>query len=127
MAQAETIEFDVLAAIEGDNIYSFGITNSSTSGVSFCSKVGAAILPELIIEILLTQSRNTTGESNGVPGLPEYIAFNPIFPNPSNFETTLKYTLPTHATVRLTVYNLSGQVVLQRSLRERNIKRLVGW
>ena len=44
--------------------------------------------------------------------LPEFFALLSPYPNPFNPVTTIEYHLPVEAEVRITMYNLAGQVVL---------------
>jgi hypothetical protein len=46
-----------------------------------------------------------------VPGAQEY-ALLPSYPNPFNPSTTIKFTLPVDATVKLTIYDVLGREVV---------------
>ena len=45
------------------------------------------------------------------PLLPDRVALKPNYPNPFNAETTIEYSLPASAHVKLVIYNLRGQPI----------------
>jgi len=50
-------------------------------------------------------------ENPGEIGLPTKVALNPAYPNPFNPVTTLNFSLPEMTVVKLSIYNVSGQLV----------------
>jgi hypothetical protein len=55
-------------------------------------------------------TRNTLTDVEEV-SLPAHFALHPAYPNPLNPQTTLRYTLPEPAHVRLAVYDVLGREV----------------
>ncbi len=117
----ETVEFDVTTAISGEGIFSFAIKNNSTDIAKYSSKEGTDI-PELIIEFnsgsgsssKISDSNFKTTELCEITEsyLPERISLSPNYPNPFNIETTIEYALPKNGRVRLGIYNVKGQEVI---------------
>jgi hypothetical protein len=113
------VEFEVTAAITSDGIYSFGLINSSTTAVKYCTKEGANP-PELVIRTG-SASLPKPAEANPEPDepvheevarlLPERLTLYPNHPNPFNAQTTIEYTLPLRASVQLVIYNVAGHLV----------------
>ncbi|MFA5831871.1 MAG: T9SS type A sorting domain-containing protein [Bacteroidota bacterium] len=67
------------------------------------------------------QTPNAIGKDNTI--LPMRFALEQNFPNPFNPTTTIRYSLPSFAHVRLTVYNMLGQVVSELVNEEQS----AGW
>jgi len=53
----------------------------------------------------------TSVPSPGIPGIPSTIAVEQNYPNPFNHSTVIRYHIPAHLRVNLTVYNVLGQVM----------------
>lgn len=54
---------------------------------------------------------STTGIDNDNAVLPEKVTLYQNYPNPFNPVTTIKFTLPGAANIKLSVYNSNGQLV----------------
>jgi flagellar hook assembly protein FlgD len=117
----QTVELDVISAITGDGIYSFGIKNASSDLVRYSSKEGST-LPELIIKTTsgsisaskaadLAPDGSRPGEVNITTALPERIVLHPSYPNPFNAETKIVYELPQRSYVRLSLYDLMSHEI----------------
>ncbi|HID38066.1 MAG TPA: T9SS type A sorting domain-containing protein [Calditrichaeota bacterium] len=53
--------------------------------------------------------------SNAEPELPKSYALFPVYPNPFNMETMIKFSVPEDTKIRLSVYNVNGQKVANLS------------
>jgi hypothetical protein len=60
---------------------------------------------------LLKVQGEMTAVEDDISVLPERFELEQNYPNPFNMSTNIEYTLPHHATVKLTIYNVLGQVV----------------
>lgn len=73
-----------------------------------------------LVYVKLYGTTNATDVENE-PGLnPTEYALRQNFPNPFNPSTTMQYNLPVRSQVRLTIYNLMGQVIAQLVNREQS-------
>ncbi|MFQ5604354.1 MAG: IPT/TIG domain-containing protein, partial [bacterium] len=115
----QIVEFDVTAAILGNGTYSFAVKNASSDIVIYSSKEGPTA-PEMVIttgSALPKQSQELAEdhppqETNGTEStMPEEIVLYPNYPNPFNLETAIEYALPEDAKVKLSIFNLKGQLV----------------
>ena len=119
----QVVEFDVTAAITGDGVYSFAIANNSSDVCKYESKESTNA-PELVIEVSSPSTSAKVSDLVETPVLtpevesqteeavlPKAVSLLPNYPNPFNIETTIEYTLPREARVRLFIYNLRGQEV----------------
>jgi flagellar hook assembly protein FlgD len=111
------VEFDVTAAISGNAIYSFAITNGSADAVKYTPKEGA-VAPVLVIETSASVSKRSPWDDSAEDIaeaesaiLPEEISLTPAYPNPFNPSATIEYGLPEPGAVRLSVHNVRGQEV----------------
>jgi flagellar hook assembly protein FlgD len=114
---SQTVEWDVKAAITGNGIYSFAITNSSSDAAYYSSKEGTQV-PQLVIQTsgsaIAANVVDETVDSKLQPQIlstPESLELFPNYPNPFNLETTIEYALPEAKDVRLSIYNIRGQEV----------------
>ena len=55
---------------------------------------------------------NPTGIYDALPSLPNQVELSQNYPNPFNAKTSISYTLPRDAHVRIAVYNLLGQEIV---------------
>jgi hypothetical protein len=133
VAFGEIVEFDLTTAITGNGTFSFALSNDHFDAVKYSSKEGIRA-PELVITTGLTKrSAEDEDLTNGKEAelsedvLPQNPTLFPNFPNPFNIETSISYALPEAAKVKLTIYNLRGQLV--RVLVDENqkpgIKRVI--
>ena len=110
----QVVEFDVTPAIAGNGTFSFGLNNASTTMVQYSSKEGAT-KPELVIQFSASAAAKITAlhlnTAEAATALPERFELSPNYPNPFNAQTVIEYALPEPGTVRLVIYNLTGQVV----------------
>jgi hypothetical protein len=65
----------------------------------------------LDLYILKIGAQSTAIEDDQFPGLPSDFMVEQNYPNPFNSSTIIEYNLPEHATVRIIIYNVLGQVV----------------
>jgi len=103
------VEFDVIAAVTGNGIFSFGLTNNSSDAVYYSSREGSN-KPQLVIQ--------ATGAATIAPevevdeeALPAEFSLSRNYPNPFNAQTRIDYTLPEESNVLLIIYNSLGQKV----------------
>lgn len=61
--------------------------------------------------VALSQSARTENQNSDIKGNPDVFVLYQNYPNPFNPSTVLSYNLKTDAAVKLTIYNLVGQVV----------------
>ncbi|MCG8603952.1 IPT/TIG domain-containing protein [bacterium] len=129
----EIVEFDLSAAITGNGTFSFAISNDHFDTVKYSSKEGSRA-PELVITSGLTkrsaESEELTDSKEAELSediLPQNPTLFPNFPNPFNIETAISYALPEAAKVKLTIYNLRGQLVrvLVDESQKPGIKRVI--
>jgi len=59
----------------------------------------------------LTECEGSKIEIKNSQNLPQAFYLYHNYPNPFNHETVIQYTLPQKSPVRITVYNLKGQVI----------------
>ncbi len=121
----DVVEFDVTAAISGDGVYSFAISNNSRDVCKYHSKEGL-VSPELVVStgsgssstskvspepssVSENEQEERSSQESG-DTLPETLSLL-NYPNPFNIETTIEYALPAKARVRLLIYNLRGQKI----------------
>ncbi|MFQ5637754.1 MAG: phytase [bacterium] len=117
----EWVEADVTLAITGNGAFSFGILNTVRDRIKYSSKEGSHP-PELFITLTTNAStaaksaKDSNSDLNIRPDaetvfLPQEFELLGNYPNPFNPETTIEYSLPREARVRLSIYNMLGQKV----------------
>ncbi len=124
----QTVEFEVAAAIIGNGVHSFALTNNSSDAVYYRSKQGVNP-PVLVIQttagaaaVAGTADAMAGGAEQSSPALlaaktPEDFALSSNYPNPFrlsafNAETRLVYQLPERAHVKLALYDILGHEVM---------------
>jgi len=139
----QTVEVDVTAAVTGNGVYSFGLTNNSSNLVSYSSKEGSTD-PQLVIQfsvgpVLVADAADNSvtvaksAQQNTPRSLPEYFTLHSNYPNPlrafaSNAETRIVYELPERSHVKLALYDLLGREIKILVNEERDIgTHEVGW
>jgi len=106
------VEIDVLAAITGTGIYSFGVKNNSTDVVYYSSKEGSD-KPELVMQ---TGAGSVAGKEifadmSDMVMLPSDYNLSHNFPNPFNPSTTFNFSMPEAGTVMLRIFAATGQLM----------------
>ncbi len=129
------VEYDVTAAVVADAVYTFAVVNRSRDALKVSSKEGP-VAPELVVEfgpaaVALNKTKDEV-LAQTLPNAPEVrlpqgFSLSPNYPNPFNLETTIEYALPHAAPVKLSVYNVRGQLVrvLVDEFQEPGFKRVV--
>jgi uncharacterized delta-60 repeat protein len=80
-------------------------------------------ITQAIIAIKFHQGPVSVKNHEEFRGIPKEFALNQNYPNPFNPTTTIGYTLPSSCSVRLTVFNVLGQVVNELL----NEEQTTGW
>ncbi len=62
----------------------------------------------------------TSAEKQEVNDLTEKFSLDPLYPNPFNPSTNIKFSLPTTSNVEITVYNVAGQLIGKLLDEEKN-------
>lgn len=106
------VEIDVLAAIGGNGIYSFGLKNNSTDVVYYTSKEGTN-KPELVMQTgsASIAIEEFSADVSDIVQLPSDYSLSGNFPNPFNPSTTFKFSMPEAGVVMLRIFSETGQLV----------------
>ena len=93
------------SAIAGNGTFSFAVSGGSSDVVDYSSSEGTNP-PQLVVvtQSSLVAKRDETASGN-------LTALHANHPNPFQTETTIRYSLPRTAPVRLVVYDVTGRVV----------------
>ncbi|MFQ5637097.1 MAG: DNRLRE domain-containing protein [bacterium] len=127
----QTVEFDVTPAISGNGIVSFALTNNISNAAKYSSKEGATA-PELVITMNTGLSAAKTAEissaaSEGLQSsldisetafVPDAFELGQNYPNPFNPTTTIEFSVPVQSHVKVSIYNLRGELVRRLLSRE---------
>ena len=106
------VELDVTSAIAGNGTFSFAVSGGSSDVVDYSSSEGTNP-PQLVVvtQSSLVAKRDETASGNLTALAPGAPALHANHPNPFQTETTIRYSLPRTAPVRLVVYDVTGRVV----------------
>ncbi|MFQ5640763.1 MAG: DNRLRE domain-containing protein, partial [bacterium] len=125
----ETVEFDVTAAITGNGIYSFGIKNSASDAAKYSSKEGGTA-PELVVTMETTAAKmrdpssaasedsQSSSDITETALVPVAFELGQNYPNPFNPTTTIEFSVPVQSHVKVSIYNLRGELVRRLLSRE---------
>ena len=106
------LEYDVSAAVTGNGTFSFALTSASSNAAGFSSSEGADP-PQLVVvasggSAAAPAAIAIEGEATLVPAV---MMLHANHPNPFRAETTIQYSLPRAASVRLVIYDVTGRAV----------------
>jgi len=99
------LQFDVMLVLytlkpEVPGTYALNLTGHSKDGKPFCAKT----------EVMLVESEPPAHSSHGKV-IPETYRLDQNFPNPFNPNTQISFSLPEPASVKLEIFNISGQLI----------------
>ena len=119
VTQGDTVRWTHIGVLSHTTTSNSGVWNSGTmtNGSTFIfqfNTVGSfpyhcAFHPSMTGTVVVDQATGVGDQSD--PVLPTDFKLNQNYPNPFNATTSIKYQLPRAGEVRLTIYNLLGQVV----------------
>jgi hypothetical protein len=105
-------DFNTAVEISGDTAIVYSLLSGEISAFSLS---GYGLLDSEIFigsnSIFFQRKDTYTGVDDFTADIPETFTLHPAFPNPFNPSTTISFTLPENARVKLTIYDINGREI----------------